>query len=90
MSCRSSLSDSQGLIADRTRELLCQTDLGVVRFREAALQAAADVAAGETPLGADQPAAYRVRSGDAVAAKNTPLQEVVHARFGDLWGRTRG
>ena len=29
------IADSQGVIADRTRELLCQTDLGVVRFREA-------------------------------------------------------
>ena len=81
------IADSQGLIADRTRELLCQTDLGIVRFRETVLKAAADLAAGDMPLGADQPAAYRVRSGDAVAAKNTPLSEVVRARFGDLWGR---
>ena len=80
------IADSQGLIADRTRELLCQTDLGVVRFRETALQASADVAAGAVPLGADQPAAYRVRSGDAMAARNTPLREVVRARFGDRWG----
>ena len=83
------IADSQGLIADRTRELLCQTDLGVVRFREAMLKAAADVAAGDTPLGAHQPAAYRVRSGDAVAARNTPLNEVVRTRFGSLWGTSR-
>ena len=50
------IADSQGLIADRTRELLGQTDLGVVRFRQAVLHAAAAVAQGETPLGADHPA----------------------------------
>ena len=81
------IADSQGLIADRTRELLGQTDLGVVRFRQAVLSAAAEVAAGRTPLGADQPRAYRVRSGDAVATKDAALRNVVRDRFGELWGR---
>ena len=49
------IADSQGLIADRTRELLGQTDLGVVRFRNLALAAASDVAAGKTPKGVDRP-----------------------------------
>ena len=80
------IADSQGLIADRTRELLCQTDLGVVRFREEMLNAAKAVADGSVPLGADEPAAYRVRSGDAVAAKDAALRDVVRERFGELWG----
>jgi hypothetical protein len=80
------IADSQGFIADRTRELLGQTDLGVVRFRQAVLQAVNDVAAGRTPLGADTPAAYRVRSGDAIAPGDAVLQDVVRERFGELWG----
>ncbi len=81
------IADSQGLIADRTRELLGQTDLGVVRFREAVLQAAEDVAAGRTPLGADAPGAYRVRSGDAVVPGDAAAEDVARGRFGDLWGQ---
>ena len=81
------IADSQGLIADRSRELLGQTDLGVVRFRQSVLRAVEQVAAGERPLGADDARAYRVRSGDAVAAKDAKLEDVVHARFGELWGK---
>ena len=82
------IADSQGLIADRCRELLCQTDLGVVRFRELVLDAARSVAAGATPLGADDPGAYRVRSGDAVAPADTSIEDVVRGRFGEHWGRS--
>ncbi len=53
------IQDSQGLIADRTRELLGQTDLGVVRFRQMMLTAAKDVAAGDAPHGLNSPAASR-------------------------------
>ena len=80
------IADSQGRIADRTREMLVQTDLGVVRFREMALAAARDVAAGKVPPGADAPRAYRVRSGDAVAAADVDAQAVARQRFGDYWG----
>ena len=80
------IADSQGLIADRSRELLCQTDLGVVRFRETVLAAARAVAKGGTPPGADRPEAYRVRSGDAVAAGDADVRDVAQQRFGDLWG----
>ena len=80
------IADSQGLIADRSREMLCQTDLGVVRFREMALAAARNVAAGGTPAGADKPKAYRVRSGDIVAGAEVDLEAVVQERFGEYWG----
>jgi hypothetical protein len=81
------IADSQGPIADRTRELLCQTDLGVVRFRELMLRAVEDVGAGTTPLGAGAAGAYRVRSGDAVAVPDLGADEVAHERFGTHWGR---
>ena len=84
------IADSQGLIADRTREILCQTDLGVVRFREAALAAAQDAVEGRTPQGVDQPEAYRVRSGDLVARGDATVEEVVQERFGEHWGMAAG
>ena len=80
------IADSQGPIADRTREMLCQTDLGVVRFREMALTAAKEVAAGVVPPGANLPCAYRVRSGDTVAAADVDVHDVVRERFGEYWG----
>ena len=84
------IADSQGVIADRTRELLGQTDLGVVRFRQLALQATRDRAAGRTPKGADAPDAYHVRSGDAMGEPGTPLREVLDGRFGVMSGLAAG
>ena len=83
------IADSQGLIADRTRELLGQTDLGIVRFRQMMLEAAASVSRGALPHGADAPNAYRVRSGDTVGAAGTDFADVLHARFGTFWGERR-
>ena len=79
------IADSQGLIADRTRELLGQTDLGVVRFRRMMLNAAREVGQ-RLPHGATAPAAYNIRSGDAMSAADTPLSDVLNERFGDMGG----
>ena len=79
------IADSQGLIADRTRELLGQTDLGVVRFRELMLGEAKRVMAGHRPRGADAPDAYHLRSGDTVYSRDATLFDVLNARFGDQW-----
>ena len=83
------IADSQGLIVDRTNEMLVQTDLGVVRFRQTMFDAAASVASGSEPLGADRPDAYFVRSGDAVASSKSKLEDVVSARFGQMGGYPR-
>ena len=80
------IADSQGVIADRTQELLCQTDLGIVRFREAIFEAVESVERGVAPRGALTPHAYRVRSGDYIAGAEVSLQDVVEERFGDYWG----
>ena len=80
------IADSQGVIADRTNEMLVQTDLGVVRFRQTMFEATTSVASGSEPLGVDRPDAYFVRSGDAVAASESKLEEVVSARFGRMGG----
>ena len=80
------IADSQGLIADRTRELLGQTDLGIVRFRNMVLAAASDVEAGRTPKAADRPDAYLVRSGDIVAPADVQIADVIKSRFGTMSG----
>lgn len=76
------IADSQGLIADRTREMLGQTDLGVVRFRKAMFAALDALEAGHPAPAAMQPKAYEVRSGDAMSASDSPAIDVARARFG--------
>ena len=80
------IADSQGLIADRTRELLGQTDLGVVRFRQAMFAAAESVERGERPKGAGSGRAYGVRSGDAMSDPSANAFDVALERFGSLAG----
>ena len=80
------IADSQGLIADRTRELLGQTDLGVVRFRQMVLNAVEAVASGERPHGADAAHAYAVHSGETLAAADAHVLDVLDERLGEQWG----
>jgi phenylpropionate dioxygenase-like ring-hydroxylating dioxygenase large terminal subunit len=80
------IADSQGPIADRTRELLGQTDLGIVRFRQMMLAAVKARAAGQPPHGVQAAHAYGLRSGDTVAPARASVTDVLNARFGDRWG----
>lgn len=80
------IADSQGYIANRTDELLVQTDLGVVKFRQAMLKAIDDVRAGRSPHGARTPEAYFVRSGDFISPPTMEIDSVVENRFGTMWG----
>ncbi len=81
------IQDSQGVIADRSREHLGPTDAGVIRFRRMMLQGARDLAASEEPAAARDGAAYAVRSGSAVAHRSLSFSDVMKARFGDTRGR---
>lgn len=81
------IQDSQGRISDRTQELLGPTDVGVVQFRRLMLDAANALARGDTPLGADDPDAYRVRAGGIVAPAAASFTEVMQLRFHDDIGR---
>jgi hypothetical protein len=81
------IQDSQGIIADRTREMLGPTDVAVVHFRRLMLQSAAEVAAGKTPPGVDEPAAYQVRGGGQIAPVEEDFETVMLRRFGDEIGR---
>ncbi len=80
------IADSQGLIADRTRELLGQTDLGVVKFRRLMLESVDLMEKGGTPRGVGNALAYRVRSGDAMSEPDAVGLDVATNRFGELAG----
>jgi len=78
--------DSQGLIADRTREHLSATDIGIVRFRRLMLSEAAALAAGREPAAPQHVRGYRVRGGGAVAPGAHSFEEVMRQRFGSTTG----
>lgn len=80
------IQDSQGYIADRTREHLGPTDIGIVRFRRTVLDGVKQLAQGKEPAAASKPAGYAVRSGGTVAPAAQPLAEVMKERFGDARG----
>jgi nitrite reductase/ring-hydroxylating ferredoxin subunit len=79
--------DSQGLIADRTREHLTATDVGIVRFRRAMLEGAKALRGGVEPAAAHRAESYRLRSGGAVASSSLSFEEVMRERFGSASGR---
>src|SRR3954467_5011908 len=79
--------DSQGLIADRTREHLTATDAAIARFRRYMLDAARALAAGREPEAPRQPASYRVRAGGALAPARLSFAEVMRERFGSETGK---
>jgi phenylpropionate dioxygenase-like ring-hydroxylating dioxygenase large terminal subunit len=81
------IQDSQGFIADRTREHLGPTDLGVVRFRRMMLDCAKTLQKGQAPRALSYPEAYMLRAGGTVAHGSKSLSEVMMARFGDPVGR---
>jgi hypothetical protein len=81
------IQDSQGPIADRTREHLGPTDAAIVQFRRLMLRGARDLHAGVEPPAARNGAAYTVRSGSALADRNVPFADVMIGRFGDPIGR---
>jgi nitrite reductase/ring-hydroxylating ferredoxin subunit len=79
--------DSQGLIADRTREHLTPTDVAVVRFRRVMLEAARALRDGREPEAPRRAAGYRVRAGGAVAPAKLSFEEVMRERFGTPSGK---
>jgi phthalate 4,5-dioxygenase len=79
--------DSQGLIAERTREHLTPTDVGIVRFRRLMLDAAKALREGKEPAAAQRHESYRLRSGGAVLPADMPFDEVMRERFGSPSGR---
>jgi phenylpropionate dioxygenase-like ring-hydroxylating dioxygenase large terminal subunit len=81
------IQDSQGLIADRTRENLTATDAAVVRFRRTFLGGVKALAEGTAPAAANNGSAYRLRSGSWIADRRFDFDAVMTQRFGDPIGR---
>lgn len=79
--------ESQGRIADRTREHLTATDVGVVHFRRLMLKEAKALLNGREPAAAQHPEAYRLRSGGAVLPDALSFEEVMRQRFGSTTGK---
>jgi len=81
------IQQSQGYIADRTRENLTATDAAIVRFRRTVMDGARSLAAGEEPRAPWLHDYYRTRPGSWFAAEGVPLSDVLMERFGDPLGR---
>lgn len=78
----SAIQDSQGRIADRSRETLTPSDEGVVRFRKLAIGLARDLQKGIEPPQAQRPEVYACHSGGAVEPEDMSFAEVLEKRFG--------
>jgi phenylpropionate dioxygenase-like ring-hydroxylating dioxygenase large terminal subunit len=79
--------ESQGRIADRTREHLTATDVGVVHFRRLMLKEAKALRDGKEPQAAQHPDAYRLRAGGAVLPGKLSFEETMKERFGSRTGK---
>jgi phenylpropionate dioxygenase-like ring-hydroxylating dioxygenase large terminal subunit len=80
------VQDSQGYIADRTREHLGITDVGLLQFRKSVMEAARSLAAGTVPPSVFASDGYCVRGGGWVAPVDMPLEDVMTERFGNTIG----
>ena len=80
------VQDSQGPIADRTREHLGPTDLGIMHFRKLVMEAARALQQGVVPSHVKHQDRYAVRSGACVTHKAKDLPAVMVERFGDAAG----
>jgi phthalate 4,5-dioxygenase oxygenase subunit len=80
------VQDSQGYIADRSREHLGVTDAGLLQFRKSVMDAARSLAGGVVPPSAGAGDAYCVRGGGWVAPVDVPFADVMIERFGNTTG----
>jgi len=80
------VQDSQGPIADRTREHLGPTDLGIMHFRKLIMEVARALQAGNSPTHLAHQDRYAVRSGGCVTHQAKDLPAVMVERFGDATG----
>jgi phthalate 4,5-dioxygenase len=80
------VQDSQGPIADRTREHLGPTDLGILHFRKLVMESARALQEGQPPAHLAHQDRYAVRSGACVTDKSKELPAVMVERFGDETG----
>ena len=83
--------DSQGLIADRTREHLTPPTSPIVRFRRTMLDAARALGRGRRARGAAaRGRAIVCAAGGALAPARLSFEEVMRQRFGSATGKVEG
>jgi phthalate 4,5-dioxygenase oxygenase subunit len=80
------IQDSQGRIADRTREHLSASDAAIVRFRRTVLEGARMLDAGTAPAAPFLHRSYRLRSGSWIASEGVTFEQVMRERFGHPTG----
>jgi len=64
------MTDSMGVIVDRTEEHLGTTDTAIIRMRRRLIQGAKELQQGIEPYAATHPEVYRVRSGGALLPRD--------------------
>ncbi len=69
------MTDSMGVIVDRTEEHLGTTDTAIIRMRRRLIDGARDLQSGVEPYAASHPEAYRVRSGGALLPRDILFTE---------------
>jgi phthalate 4,5-dioxygenase len=79
--------ESQGLIADRTKEHLTATDVAVVHFRRLMIREAKALQNGKEPAAAQRPESYRLRAGGAVLSSDLSFEDAMKKRFGSATGK---
>jgi phthalate 4,5-dioxygenase oxygenase subunit len=83
------IQDSQGRIADRTREHLSASDAAIVRFRRTVLTGAKALQKGIEPQAPLRHAAYKLRSGSWIASEGVSFEQVMMDRFGHPFGQVQ-
>jgi phenylpropionate dioxygenase-like ring-hydroxylating dioxygenase large terminal subunit len=83
------IQDSQGRIADRTREHLSASDAAIVRFRRTILAGAKALQSGTEPQAPLRHASYKLRSGSWIASEGVTFEQVMIERFGHPYGQVQ-
>jgi phthalate 4,5-dioxygenase len=83
------IQESQGRIADRTREHLTATDAAIARFRRVILGGAKALRDGLEPAAPRLAQAYTLRCGGWIGDASLPLEEVMRRRYGNAVGRVQ-
>ena len=66
----SAMTDGMGTIADRSKEHLATTDMGIIRMRRRLIKAARELEEGIEPYAASHPESFAVRSGGCVLPRD--------------------
>jgi phthalate 4,5-dioxygenase len=79
------IQEAMGSIVDRSKEFLGTTDIAIVAAREILLEAAREVAEGQTPRGVDAEVCRDVSAADVVIPAGAQWQDVMKDGFTAAW-----